>query len=184
MREHTPSACLHPAGTRSHQRQARAVRRPGRRAGASPGSEIVRLAVATALITGPLQAQRPVQPGVVRELQALAGAYPLLAATEYPPDSAVLIFEDSSLAPDHQRPGQWMFGPPVTEEEAAGCPPPKVLGRKLARLLYRRTGKAAPLKTIVVEVKAPAPFGQNRARMYYYLQELQEPWAGDRDSPP
>jgi hypothetical protein len=143
------------------------------------GAAIALAACAGAATAHPLRAQRPVGAELVRELQAMAGRYPLLAAKAYPPDSAVLVFEDSTLSPGPPRAEPWMFGPPVTAEEAAGCPPPKVLGRRLARLLYRRLGQAQRPRQVIVVVQAPPPYSMSRARMFYHQPELEQPWAGD-----
>ena len=125
-------------------------------------------------------------------IRAAAGKYPLvginLTVPPYtPPDAppirvpATLTLVDSSLTASALHAGSWMFGPPVTEAEAYGCPAPKVLGRKLARIAWRLGGKAAGLTMVTVEVKGVGAERFTSTRMYYYPDELEGPWAGDPD---
>jgi len=75
---------------------------------------------------------------------------------------------------------RWMFGPPTTAAEADSCPPEKVLGRKLARLLWRGLNKPRELHYIIVAVHGT----KDRDRftvytMYYQRGQLEAPWVGD-----
>lgn len=77
-----------------------------------------------------------------------------------------------------------MFGPPVTAAEAAGCPPEKVLGRRIARAFWRTTGRATGIDTVTVIVQsvyvtAIGPSSLMRVGMIYTRSELEGAWAGD-----
>ena len=118
-------------------------------------------------------------------LQARAGHYPLVEITLFPHDSALLVFEDSSYTGKAVAARTWMFGPPVTEAEADSCPPEKVLGRQIARLLWRRGGKEADLKTVVVRVRGVSGLDRySHTDMYYYPSQLEGRWAGDSEGRP
>ena len=74
----------------------------------------------------------------------------------------------------------WMFGPAVTAAEADSCPPEKVLGRKIARVLFRALNRPAAIQQIVVAVHGA--IGKDRwtgESMYYYREQLEGRWAGD-----
>jgi hypothetical protein len=76
-----------------------------------------------------------------------------------------------------------MFGPPVTAEEAGGCPPQKVLGRRIAREYWRRQGKAIAIETVIVRVHGSAGLDRlSYEDMYYGHADLDGPWVGDRTS--
>jgi hypothetical protein len=90
---------------------------------------------------------------VCAKLQARTGHYPLVAVTIFAHDSALIVFEDSTYTGNALAAGTWMFGPPVTAAEADHCPPQKVLGRQVARIFWRRGGKDAGLKTVIVRVQ-------------------------------
>jgi hypothetical protein len=136
--------------------------------------------VLAATPVAPLAAQGTVSAAVRAEVQARAGPYPLVAITLFRPDSALLVFEDSSYSDTARMAGKWMFGPPVSEAEADSCPPEKVLGRRIARVLWRRGGKAAGLKTVIVRVRGTSGLDRlSWTDMFYDPSQLEGPWAGD-----
>ena len=123
-------------------------------------------------------------------IRAAAGKYPVVGINltvppPTPPDApparvpATVTLIDSTLTAAGLHAQTWMFGPPVTEAEAYGCPLPKVLGRKIARVVWRLGGKAAGLTFVTVEVKGVGAERFTSTRMYYYPEELEGPWAGD-----
>ena len=115
-------------------------------------------------------------------LQARAGHYPLVEIILFPHDSALLVFEDSSYTGKAAAAGTWMFGPPVTEAEADRCPPEKVLGRQIARVLWRLGGKEADLKTVVIRVRGVSGLDRfSHTDMYYGPSQLEGRWAGDSE---
>jgi hypothetical protein len=131
-----------------------------------------------------VDAQQTVSPAVRAEIQARAGRYPLVAITIFAHDSALLEFADSSYTGKAYVAGTWMFGPPVTVAEADSCPPYKVLGRQIARVLWRRGGKEADLKTVIVRVRGVAGLDRfSFADLYYAPSQLEDPWAGDPEKP-
>ena len=79
-----------------------------------------------------------------------------------------------------------MFGPPATKAEADGCPPEKVLGRRLARLVWTQLGKPAELQVVIVRVHGPwvgdplDTADQVTENLYYPRFQLTGPWVGDR----
>jgi len=74
-----------------------------------------------------------------------------------------------------------MFVPPVTAEEAGGCPPQKVLGRRIARELWRRRGQAIALDQVIVRVHGSTGLDRlSHEDMYYGRADLEGPWVGDR----
>ncbi|HVX41361.1 MAG TPA: hypothetical protein VHB25_17485 [Gemmatimonadaceae bacterium] len=114
-------------------------------------------------------------------LQRVAGPYPIETVEFFRADSARIVVEDSSRTAKAVMDGQWMFGPPVTAEEAGGCPPQKALGRRIARELWRQHGKRVGLQEVIVRVHGRA--GADRLSyvdMHYGRAELDEPWVGDR----
>ena len=118
-------------------------------------------------------------------LQARAGHYPLVEVILLPHDSALLVFEDSSYTGKAVAARTWMFGPPVTEAEADRCPPEKVLGRQIARVLWRLGGKEADLKTVVVRVRGVSGLDRfSHTDMYYNPSQLEGQWAGDSEGRP
>ncbi|MEA3245580.1 MAG: hypothetical protein U9Q74_05435 [Gemmatimonadota bacterium] len=111
---------------------------------------------------------------------ARAGRYPFDGYALFGTDSVLLVFTDSSYTAAGERAGTWMFGPPVTAAEADGCPPPKVLGRQIARALFRAMGRPPGLQQVVVSVHGTA--GGDRwsvVDMYFYPEQLSGKWAGD-----
>ena len=144
------------------------------------------LCTAVVLIAGAtrLNAQQGVSPAVRAELQTRAGRYPLVSVSLFRGDSAVLVFDDSSNSGKAAMAGTWMFGPPVTKVEEDGCPPEKVLGRQIARVLWRGGGKEAQLKTVIVRVQGTTGLDlYSRTSMYYEPSQLEGPWAGDPEHP-
>jgi hypothetical protein len=112
-----------------------------------------------------------------------ARRYPLVGAKVFGRDSVLLVFEDSTLTAEPLRAGTWMFGPPVTAVEADSCPPEKVLGRRIARALYRGLGRPADLQKVMVLVRGTKGIDRWSAMyMYYYQSELARRWAGDPES--
>lgn len=128
-------------------------------------------------------AQQPIPAPIQVKLQAKAGPqYPLRVALLIGRDSARLVFDDSTLTGQSMNGGGWMFGPPVTVAEADSCPPEKVLGRRLARILWRELGRPMSLERVTVRVQGTV--GKDRwsyVDMYYYKSELERPWVGDPD---
>ena len=121
---------------------------------------LARIAVAliAALASAPsaLSAQVPLPFGELEPPAALgttlrdavsrrAGGYPFAGFRLFGRDSALLVFDDSTLTGDALRAGHWMFGPPVTAAEADSCPPEKVLGRKIARAFWANWGRPVKL---------------------------------------
>lgn len=117
-------------------------------------------------------------------LQSVAGRYPIQDIEFFDRDSARIIVEDPSRTAKAVMEGRWMFGPPVTTEEADGCPPQKVLGRRIARELWRRQGKVSGLEQIIVRVRGTSGIDRlSYADLYYGRPELDGPWIGDRPAP-
>ena len=113
-------------------------------------------------------------------LQSRAGGYPLLDVTLYGRDSALLVLEDSTYTSAAVDAGTWMFGPPVTAAEAGSCPAEKVLGQRLARILWWGLGADSTLQQVVVRVKGTKGIDQfSQTSMFYYVPQLRDPWVGD-----
>ena len=128
------------------------------------------------------EAQGLVTPALSGALQQKAGRYLLKNVAILAHDSAFLVFQDSALTADGLRAHTWMFGPKVSEAEADGCPPEKVLGRKIARLFWRRLGKGQGMQLVVVRVEGTKGIDKlTRYDMYYFPAQLQGRWAGDPD---
>src|ERR1019366_7335962 len=149
---------------------------------------LIRLALVVAALpivrAARVDAQQTVSAAVRAEIQARAGRYPLVAITIFAHDSALLEFADSSYTGKAYKAGKWMFGPPVTVAEADRCPPYKVLGRRIARVLWRRGGKEADLKTVIVRVRGVAGVDRfSYADLYYASSELEGRWEGDPEKP-
>src|SRR5439155_16778546 len=95
-------------------------------------------------------------------------------------DSALLVFDDSTLTADNLHAERWMFGPPVTAAEADSCPPEKVLGRKIARVFWRASGRPKQMQKVIVAVKGTTGIDRWTAEsMYFYRSQLANVWAGD-----
>ena len=134
----------------------------------------------TPLAFGQLQApgelDRTLRDSVVHK----AGKYPFVGFRLFGRDSALLVFDDSTLTADALRANAWMFGPPVTVAEADGCPSEKVLGRKIARVFWAAWGRPAETQYVMVAVRGTR--GRDRwtaETMYYLRSQLDGPWAGD-----
>ena len=128
-------------------------------------------------IVRPIASMMPALRGAV---QAKAKGYPFVGFAFFGGDSALLVFEDSTLTTPALRAKTWMWGPPVTAAEADSCPPEKVLGRQIARSLFRALGQPAGLQQIVVAVRGT--LGLDRwsvESMYYFPAQLTGRWAGD-----
>jgi hypothetical protein len=130
---------------------------------------------------GPLQP--PSALGVAQRdaVVEMAGGYRLIGFQLFGRDSALLVFDDSTLTDAALRANTWMFGPPVTTAEADGCPPEKVLGRRIARVFWAGWGRPAETQHVMVAVRGT--IGRDRwtaVTMYYLPSQLDGPWAGDR----
>jgi hypothetical protein len=110
-------------------------------------------------------------------IESEARQYPFVGFRLFGRDSARLVFDDSSFTVSALRAGKWMFGPTVTAAEADGCPPEKVLGRKIARALWHGLGKPNDLQYITIAVHGSGGFA--RYTMYYHRSQLDGPWVGD-----
>lgn len=140
----------------------------------------ITLSTQTPLALGQLQPPselaQPLRQAVVQK----AGKYPLVGFRLFGRDSALLVFDDSALTADALGAKKWTFGPPVTAEEADGCPPEKVLGRKIARVFWRGWGRPPETQYVMVAVRGTR--GRDRwtvNTMYYLHGQLEGPWAGD-----
>lgn len=121
---------------------------------------------------------------VADELRREAAPYPLIEVVVQHADSAVLVFQDSSFTGAALRSHTWMFGPPTTKAEDDGCPPEKVLGRKIARVFWREVGKSAGLKTVIVRVRGTQGVDRLSFVDFYYIPaQLEGPWVGDPAHP-
>jgi hypothetical protein len=137
-------------------------------------------AVLIALRSSAIIAQAPSTDVLSARVQAVAGSYPIRGIELFGRDSVRLVVEDSSRTAKAVMEGRWMFGPPVTKEEAGGCPPEKVLGRRIAREFWRQRGKALAVEQVIVRVHGT--LGLDRASytdMYYGRADLDGPWIGD-----
>ena len=143
---------------------------------------------ASALCQAPTAVQslsEPAQlpPALRDSIIAKARPYPFLGYRLFGSDSALLVFEDSTLTTAATRASAWMFGPPVTAAEADSCPPEKVLGRRIARVFWRGLGRPAELQTLVVAVRGTKGIDRwTVITMYYYKPQLVGQWAGDPSS--
>lgn len=114
-------------------------------------------------------------------LQRIAGPYPVRAIEWFGPDSARVVVEDSTRTASAVLAQTWMFGPPVTADEAGGCPPQKVLGRRIARELWRQEGKRRRAEQIIVRVHGATGLDRESfVDMYYGVPDLDGPWVGDK----
>jgi hypothetical protein len=131
------------------------------------------------------EAQKPLPRALQNLLRRSAGSYPLDSAYAVRVDSAVLVFGDVSLTPAAVEAGTWMFGPATTKAEEDGCPPEKVLGRRLARLLWTYIGKPKELAIVTVRVRGPlvedalGSATQISEELFYPRFQLTGPWVGD-----
>ena len=113
-------------------------------------------------------------------VQEKAGRYPLGGFAFFGRDSIILVFVDSNYTGASRLAGTWMFGPAVTPVEADGCPPEKVIGRQIARVLFRALGRPGALKTVIVAVHGTRGLDRwSVSKMYFYPEQLTGKWAGD-----
>ncbi|MFA6165473.1 MAG: hypothetical protein WC700_02580 [Gemmatimonadaceae bacterium] len=144
------------------------------------------LGLALTLASATSEAQQPIARNVHAQLQRAAGPYPLDSAYALGRDTVVLVLRDSTLTPATAAAGSWMFGPPPTKAEEDGCPPEKVLGRRLARIVWTELGTPADLQLVIVRVQGPltgSPLGsmiQVTENLFYPRFQLTGPWVGDR----
>lgn len=147
---------------------------------------LLTISVALPLVSIAGEAQQPIARSVHAQLQRSAGAYPLDSSYALGRDTLVLVLRDSTLTAAASDAGTWMFGPPTTEAEEDGCPPEKVLGRRLARIVWTELGKPADLQLVIVRVRGPRagdPLGrmsQLTVDLFYPRFQLTGPWVGDR----
>lgn len=147
-------------------------------------ARVLVFAIAAAFLVRPVLAQDGVTARVYSQLRSVAGHYPLRSVNVTHGDSSVLTFEDSTFG-RHGADSTWMFGPPVTAEEAYGCPLPKALGRKLARVFYRGIGKEAGVTRVIDRVRGTIGLGRlSFIDVYYGIPDLVDPWAGDKGISP
>jgi hypothetical protein len=147
-------------------------------------TRLVAVALAVICLAQPVAAQDNATVRVTSQLRKIAGHYPLRSMNVARGDSAILTFEDSTFG-RHGVDSTWMFGPPVRADEAYGCPLPKVLGRKLARVFYRGIGEEAGITRVIVRVRGTIGLGRDSfIDMYYGIHDLVDPWAGDRGISP
>lgn len=146
------------------------------------------LILCAALVAGATSgdAQQPVARAIHATLQRVAGPYALDSVHALQKDSVVLVLRDTTLTATALEAGTWMFGPPTTKAEEDGCPPEKVLGRRLARLVWAELGRPATLQLVTVRVRGPMtgdPLGTLRkvsVDLFYPRFQLTGPWVGDR----
>src|SRR5215213_5817891 len=132
----------------------------------------------TPLAFGPLQPPAALDSALRGAILEKAAAYPFVGFRFFARDSVLLVFDDSTLTDDALTARRWMFGPAVTVAEADGCPPEKVLGRRIARSLWVRWGRPSEIQYVLVAVRGTS--GRDRwtaETMYYPRSQLQGPWA-------
>src|ERR671934_182481 len=106
--------------------------------------------------------------------------YPFRGFRTFGRDSALLVFEDSTMRAEDLHAHTWMFGPPVTAAEADSCPPEKVLGRKIARVFWRGLGKPTQMQYIMIAVVGTKGIDRwTTDIMYFHRPQLDGRWAGD-----
>lgn len=133
------------------------------------------------LAFGPLQPPSALGAAQRAAIAGIAGGYPFVGFQLFGRDSALLVFEDSTLTAAASGANTWMFGPPVTTAEADGCPPEKVLGRRIARVFWAGWGRPTQAQHVMVAVRGTV--GRDKwtaVTMYCLPSQLDGPWAGDR----
>lgn len=146
---------------------------------------LLAISVALTLVSVTGEAQQPVTHTVHVQLQRAAGAYPLDSAYALGRDTVVLVLRDSTLTTAASNAGTWMFGPPTTKAEEDECPPEKVLGRRLARIVWTEFGKRADLQLVIVRVRGPLTgrplesMSRLTVDLFYPRFQLTGPWVGD-----
>ena len=114
----------------------------------------------------------------------VAGGYSFVGYRFFARDSVMLVYDDSSLTAARLRGNTWMFGPAATVAEADGCPAEKVIGRKIAREMWRQLGKPSDLQEVMIAVRGTVGNDRSTAeRMFYYPKQLDGPWVGDPKHP-
>ena len=141
--------------------------------------------LALTLASTTVEAQQQVARNVHAQVQRAAGPYPLDSAYALGRDTVVLVLRDSTLTTAASEADTWMFGQPTTEAEEDGCPPEKVLGRRLARIVWSELGKPADLQLVIVRVQGPMTGTIESMRkvtvdLFYPRFQLTGPWVGDR----
>jgi hypothetical protein len=139
------------------------------------------LAAQAPFASGSLQLPTALGVGVRNAVVKTAVGYPFVGVQLFGRDSALLVFDDSTLTGTALGAHTWMFGPPVTAAETDGCPPEKVLGRKIARAFWTSSGRPVETQYVIVAVRGTQ--GRDRwtyEKMYYQHSQLDGPWAGDR----
>lgn len=134
----------------------------------------------------PLAFSKVIQPASTMDaklraaVQKQAGVYPLEGFAFFDRDSVMLVFIDSSYTGAAVKAGKWMFGPPATAAELDGCPGDKVLGRKIARALFRAMGRPAALQQVVVTVRGAVGIDRwSASDLHYDRERLTAKWEGD-----
>lgn len=150
------------------------------------GDGVIRLLLCVVLCCVPLvmDAQRPLPVAIARIAARAAKPYPMDSAVQYGLDSIVLVFRDSTLTEEREAAGTWMFGPPVTKAEADGCPPEKVLGRRIAREVWAALGKPPTFGVAIVRIRGPRVDNGDEStelewNFYYPRFQLTGRWVGD-----
>ena len=144
------------------------------------GSSAASAAAQTPLAFGPLEPPAALSATLRTTVVEKASQYPFAGFRLFGRDSVLLVFDDSTLTGRALETGTWMFGPPVTTAEADSCPPEKVLGRRIARLFWDRSGRPADMQLIMVAVRGTKGIDRwTVSTMYYPRHQLDGPWAGD-----
>ena len=141
----------------------------------------------------PVGAQLPFEPALTRPadlpswirrgVKAQAPKYRMIGGNVFGTDSILIAFEDSTLTATGLENGTWSFGPKPTKAESEQCPPEKVLGRKIARAVWREAGKPASWKKVSIRVQGTRETMDKHVAltMFYYHSELTAPWVGDKN---
>lgn len=139
-----------------------------------------RVSVQPPLAMGPLEEPASLSATMRAAVTAQAAGYRLVGLRHFSRDSVLFVYEDSSLTAAALKARSWMFGPPVTKEEADGCPPEKVLGRRIARELWRQLGKPKSLQYVMIAVRGTVGIDRfTVSYLYYYPEQLEGPWVGE-----
>lgn len=140
----------------------------------------------------PVAAQFPFEPALTkpaalpswvrRGVKAQAPRYRMVGGNVFGTDSILIAFEDSTLTSKGLQDSTWTFGPKPTKAESEQCPPEKVLGRKIARAVWREAGRPASWKMVAIQVRGTGDFEKyTGVTMFYYYTELAAPWVGDNN---
>jgi hypothetical protein len=134
------------------------------------------------------QAQTLLPLSVRESARRTARTYPLDSAYAFGADSIVLVFRDSALTPESERTGAWVFGPAATKTEADGCPPEKVLGRRITRAAWTELRRPKRLQMVIIRIRGPRvgdpleSMDEQSVDFYYPKHQLTGPWIGDRSA--